>query len=128
MDSLVNVQFIVNEISLKNNNINEGEFRIAPQLSRTIGIIDDAHATVQLVLDLRNTKDNTFPIDIKVDITGIFDISNLNKEEIDQFLKLQAVHIMYPYIRTIISNVTSSAMMPPVILPIIDVKSLFPEE
>ncbi len=127
MEPLVNFQLITNEVSVKNNNLQEGSFSLAPQIKRGITKIDDTHSAVRLILEILNTEKIPFPVDIKVDLTGVFDVSNLSPEDVEDFLKLQAIQIMFPYIRTMISSATSCAMMPPVILPIIDVREMFPD-
>ncbi len=128
MQPLVNMQIVTNEISIKNNHLPEGQFTIQSQINRNIGILDDTHSTVELVLDILNTEEHPFPLDIHISLTGIFDISTLPAEARDSFLKLQAVQILYPYLRTMLTNITSSSLMPPIILPIVDVSTLFPED
>lgn len=45
-----------------------------------------------------------------------------------EFLKIEAVNIMFPYLRSITTNLTTTAMMPPIVLPIVDVKKLFKDD
>lgn len=61
--------------------------------------------------------------DSKIDITinGYFDISKNIEEDIkDYFLQISAPAIVYPYIRTFISNVTAFDIGETVVLPIIN--------
>ena len=46
----------------------------------------------------------------------------------DNFLNIQAVQIMFPYIRTMVTSLTSAALMQPLILPFVDVRQLFQEQ
>ena len=127
MQPLVNMKLLTNEISIKNNHLPEGKFNLTPMITRNINVIDDTHSAVELILEIINSEDNPFPVNIRVSLTGIFDISGLPTETVDNFLKVQAVQILYPYIRTMVTSITSSSLMPPIILPVIDVKNLFPE-
>ena len=128
MQSSVNIQLITNEISVKRNNIPEKEYTISPKVTRNITAIDEKHTAVELILEILNQEETPFPLDIRVSLTGIFDISTLPKESVDRFLKVQTVQILYPYIRTMVSNITASSMLPPIILPLTDAATMFPEQ
>lgn len=128
MDPLVNMKLITNEVTAIRNDIPDGEYKILPRFTRNISLHSDTVGSVTLITEINNTEENPFPLTIKVNMTGVFDMSNLPKEQHDSFLKINAVQIMFPYIRNMISSVTTSALLPPIILPIIDVKKLFPEK
>lgn len=128
MQPLVNFQIRTNEISIKDNHLPEGQFNIPSKLTRNITKNNEDCFEVELVLEIENSEENPFPIDLRISLTGIFEVSSLPPEEVDGFLKIQAVQILFPYVRTMVSSITAGAMMPPIILPVVDVKSLFPEE
>ncbi len=127
MDSLVNYKLITNEIRLSNNKLPKGAFSIDPKINRSIDVIDDTHSSVTYVLEIKNTPEHPFPIDILVSVTGIFDISCLNEKDVDDFLKIQSCQIIFPNIRTIVATLTASSLMPPILLPVIDARKLFGE-
>lgn len=128
MESIVNYKLITNKISITNNYLEGENFTIDPQIQRSINAIDDSHASVTYDLVIKNTEEHPFPVDIEVSITGLFDISKLNKKHVDDFLKIQTCQILFPQIRTIVASLTSSAVMTPLLLPIIDARALFAEE
>ena len=76
-------------------------------------------------INLENKEENPFPINLKIVLTGNFSLEKVANEDRDNFLKHQAVQILFPYIRTMVSNITSSSMMMPIVLPVIDVLTLF---
>ena len=83
---------------------------------------------IELVLSMKNEKDNPFPIDLHIEFRATFEFHDIEDEtNVMNFLKLQAVHIMYPYLRTITTNLTVTAMMNPIIWPVVDVSKLFVE-
>lgn len=125
MEPLVNFQLYTNEISIKNNKLPVGEFKIAPKFTRRIGTVDSTHMCTELKVEMINTEETPFPVDITICLTGVFDISKLDKKDVDQFMQIQTVHVMLPYIRSMVSNITSSALMPPIQLPIYDAAKLF---
>lgn len=127
MDSLVKYKLITNKISIVNNNLNDGHFSVDPKIHRTIDQIDENTYSVTYDLEMKNSEQTPFPVDIEVSITGLFDVSKLGDDQIDDFIKIQTCQILFPQIRTIISSLTSVAMMTPLLLPIVDARKLFSE-
>lgn len=126
MYKLVKTSFTTKKLEIKTNNLNPGNFKLKPQITRKTGKIKDKVYYTTLILSVKSTKENPFPVDINIDFRGIFQFENIESEEnITEFLKIEAVSIMYPYLRTIVTNLTTTAMMRPIILPIVDVSTLF---
>lgn len=128
MDALVNYSLIINEVKLLNHKVFGESFTIDPQIHRRIETVDKTKSAVTYVLEIKNTPEHPFPVDIVVSITGVFDISKLKTEDVDYFLKVQTCQILFPQIRTIVATLTSSALMHPILLPVIDAKKLFQDE
>lgn len=126
MEVISNFQLRTNEVRLKNNGIDGEEFAITPQFERRTGMEGDRYYT-ELVIRVENTDEQKSPIDLFVSITGLFDLPGKDKEYIDRFLKENAVQILFPYLRTIVSNSLTSAMYPPLIMPVINPLTLFPD-
>ena len=125
MDALVNYSLIVNEIKLINHQITGGPYSIDPIINRNIIPISESKASVTYSLEISNTPERPFPIDIFVSLTGVFDISKLDKKDVDDFLKVQSCQIIFPQIRSIVATLTSSAFIQPILLPVIDARKLF---
>lgn len=125
MTTQINMQLITNELSVSNNQLPPGTFTLAPRFRRNIGVIDETHSFTQLIVEIKNSKENPFPVDITADMTAIFDISSIPAEKLENFLKHQAVHIIMPYIRGMISAITANALMTPIVLPVYDAEQLF---
>ena len=70
-------------------------------------------------------EEKNYPFEMLIDITGFFAIMN-NNEKID--FKPNAVAILYPYVRAIVSTYTANANVPPLILPPINVNKLLNKE
>ena len=125
MDALVNYALIINEIKLINHKISGGPFNIDPIINRNISSIDESKASVTYTLEISNTPEHPFPIDVFVSLTGVFDISKLDKKDVDDFLRIQSCQIIFPQIRSIVATLTSSAFIQPILLPVIDARKLF---
>ncbi|MFA6336306.1 MAG: protein-export chaperone SecB [Bacteroidales bacterium] len=130
MVKLKGMTIVVNQAELVNNNLPQGEFKFTPLINRKTGKIDEIHKYfTQLNVEIKDKPEERFPVNVSASINGIFEFEEGSEEsEIGSFLKLQAVHILYPYMRSLISNLASISMLPPIILPIVDAFHLFPED
>lgn len=119
-----------NEISLTNNNLSEGNFQVKPYITRKYGKVKEKENIygVEMQVVFKDEPENRFPINLTVRITGLFEIEGDNIEEINNFLKIQGVQMVFPYLRAMVSSITSSALMPPIMLPIINPYDFVDEE
>ena len=118
-----NMSIVTNEIHFSTNNLPLGSYQMVPNIKRRVGRLstDSNKYGVELMVDIKDTPEQRFPLNLFVKITGIFEIDGENEEEINEFLKLQGVQMVYPYLRSLVSNITSSSLLQPIILPIINV-------
>lgn len=116
-----NLTLMVNEASIKNNNLPVGEFKLNPQIQKKIGKANSPGNAyvVEIRVEILNTPENPFPIDLVASLSGIFNIEGDNVEEINNFLQLQGFQMVFPYLRSLVANMTANAMMPPIFLPIV---------
>lgn len=121
-----NITFVSDKISYTRNNILGQKFQLKPNFTRNIGKINDSTYFCELKLLIQQTEDNPFPMNIEVNLKGIFVIREItDEEEVKTFLQYDAVDMLYPYIRSIVSSVTSSALIQPILLPFIRARDLF---
>lgn len=123
----IQFQIITKNISIVNNDIPKGEFKVSPQITRNTGTINKDKVFTEIIFRIENTEETPFPFNISVQMMGIFDKKNIPENSIENFLEVQAVQIIMPYIRAAISSLTAAAFMPPLVLPVYDVPSLFPK-
>ena len=79
----------------------------------------------QMVIELgatifQNAEENNYPFEMNLEMTGFFETEN---GESDKFIK-NAIAILYPYVRALISTYTANANINPLILPAINVNKL----
>lgn len=118
--SLIFKEYIVDEVSFKlNRNFEEKPVELKVDIQSSI-TKDDNNMEVNLKVDLfKDISDKKlFPFTMTVTITGMFQIEN-NTENIT--FDANAVAILYPYVRAIISSYTANANINPVILPTLNV-------
>ena len=117
-------QYIVDEINFKNNNsfIKKDEkisivFNIDKDIKK-----NDNNMEVKLITTIfKDAEKNNYPFEMNVVLTGYFTIEN-NEKDIN--FEPNAIAILFPYIRAVVSTYTASANVPPLILPAINVNKL----
>lgn len=122
--TIKNMSIITNEIAYQNNNLPDGYFEMIPNIRRTFGKLNNGNNKygVEFMVLIEDQPEHRSPINLRVRITGIFEIEGENcEDEINRFLKQQGVQIVYPYLRSLVSSITAGAMVPPIMLPIINV-------
>ena len=129
MFKLVKSSFGTDHLEMKKNNIKPGKFKLRPILSRQTGKINDTTYFTLLKLVVESNEEYPFPVNLTIDFRGVFVFKDIdNDAEVLEFLKTEAVRIMFPYLRSITTNLTTTAMLPPIILPIVDPTKLFKED
>ena len=118
-------RIITNEARLKNNNLPMGKFAIAPKFTRKIGRLNGNNFFLELNVEISSTEEKKTPIDLFISITGIFDLSMFPENERDAYIKEEALRILFPYLRTMVTNMTATALMPPLLLPVTDLPKTF---
>jgi preprotein translocase subunit SecB len=126
MYKLAKTSFIVHELKITKNNLKPGNYELKPYITRQIGKLKEGVYFTKLYLSIENTELQPFPVNITVDFRGIFEFKDIiDESRVFDFLKIQAVQIMYPYLNSTVTNLSINAMMPPIVLPIIDAANLF---
>lgn len=112
-----------------NNKFISGTFQLNHQIKRQTGKLGDNVYFTELQFEVKDHADTVYPINISVHIRANIEFSLGEKEtDIENFLKVEAVNILYPYLRSTVSGLTTLAMIPPVVIPVIDTKLLFKDD
>lgn len=83
--------------------------------------VDDNNFTIQLAAKI--SKEN-FPFEVSVTVSGDFFSERWKELNTKKDVELTVNQILFPYVRALISNITSAAGVNPIILPIINVAEL----
>ena len=119
---------MTDRIEYHNNNLARGEFKLKPLLSREIKKLKENIYFTRLNIKIENSRENPFPINLTISLRAVFEFEDVfDESEVTAFLKKEAVEILYPYLRTLVTNVTTMALLPPIVLPIVDIAKLFPD-
>lgn len=102
-------------IALKNKNVGtEMEFRIEPNAQV-------ANDKMNLTLEVEvNDKEQNLMLNLRV--VGFFRYDGEQVKEINQFLYLNGPAILFPYVRSYVSNITALSGLPPIIMPTLNMQ------
>lgn len=118
-------KYIINKINFKyNEKYDNKPISIQFSIRKKTEKIEN-NLKVTLVTNIfENAEENDYPFEMKVELTGYFTEEN-NEEGIN--FEPNAIAILYPYIRAIVSTFTTSANVNGLILPVINVNKLIKE-
>lgn len=120
---LVFNKYIVNKV-IFNNNINydiEQKAKINFNINKNVKKDNDSMEIELTTKIFEDAIANNYPFEMEIVITGYFTIEN-NEDKID--FEPNAIAILYPYIRAIVSTYTAAANVNSLLLPTINVNKL----
>ncbi|MDN6162431.1 MAG: protein-export chaperone SecB [Atopostipes sp.] len=90
-------------------------------IAANIRIYSENKESVTLTVECGNLQKSDCPFFLRVQITGIYSFAG-NNEDIEDFLKQSGVAILFPYARSLVSDLTGrSNLFPQYNLPLINV-------
>lgn len=123
-----NMKYIRN----KNFNKKTESIKMSPEISSNFNVKDDNKIIVSLAVTVGSTEQNSVPFQAECSVSGTF-IYKVEEDEtkvgLDKLIRNNAVAILYPYVRMIISNLTmNSNEYPNYNLPTINVGKLLQDQ
>lgn len=86
-------------------------------------------AAVELGCSIFEDLKEHHPFSLEIVMIGFFKYeANLEKEPLEKLLKVNATAILFPYLRSMVSNVTINSGFDPIILPVINVHKIFEKD
>lgn len=110
------------ELKVKRNKSNLCEAELGINISRNIKYISEEEAEITLIANILSKDDS---INISVTLIGNFEFSiRSNSEFAKDILEKNTIAIMFPYLRSQVSLITTQPDMTPVVIPPINVNAL----
>ena len=119
------------ELSFKLNRVKlnpEDKLDIKPQFSRQVRKVNgnDKLNFIALSVKIESTEAEPKPFDIFVTLVGVFEAEVANENEERKFV-IEGTKLVYPYLRSAVTNLTANAYIAPLNLPVI-AGPIFPED
>jgi len=112
-----------------NNEFNGKKVEVDFAVNSDISFNEDNTASVLLNLTVfHDAKSNNYPFELDLVTTGFFKIENFDMETDKKLIEVNAVAILFPYLRSLVSTITANANVRPLILPPINVVNLLRNE
>ena len=110
--------------------INPGDkLDIRPQFSRQVRKVtgNDKLNFIALSIKIESTDAEPKPFDIFATLVGVFEVEDVKNEQEERSFVIEGTKIVYPYLRSAVTNLTASAFIAPLNLPVIS-GPIFPED
>ena len=120
------------ELSFKLNRVKlnpEDKLDIKPQFSRQVRKVNgnDKLNFVALSVKIESTEEEPKPFNILATLVGVFEVEDLHGEADERRFVIEATKLVYPYLRSAVTNLTANAYIAPLNLPVIS-GPVFPED
>ena len=120
------------ELSFKLNRVKinpEERLDIKPQFSRQVRKVtgNDKLNFIALSVKIESTEQEPKPFDILVTLVGVFEAEDIKNDAEERKFVIDATKVVYPYLRAAVTNLTASAFIAPLNLPVIS-GPIFPED
>lgn len=131
------INYTVNKIVFENNNTyNKDEANLKLKFNHNIKEDDKEPGIYYITLEVKlydkdeiNLKD--CPFQLEISLTGLFKLVNFDGIEVeikDKLINENTIAILFPYLRSLITSVTASANINPLILPPVNVIAMLENE
>lgn len=117
------LSFVVNKIKMDKNT----RIEIRPQFSRAAKNIKDNLWISILEMKVESSENEPKPFNMKVRLVGAFEAEGVDSELDKADLVNCMTETLYPYLRTAVTSLTSTAFIQPWILPLSSIVELFPD-
>ena len=102
-------------------NVPEGKIEIKQSITKNIQVRENGFFDATLSFKTIQQEGISYPFDIEVQITGHFQIQHDGTSDShNAIINQNSYAILFPYLRAIITNLTGTANIPPIILPIVN--------
>lgn len=113
----------VNRIILHNLDLIGKDYQINPLYEKRIKKIDNETYSIELTVRLSHMDNHPFPVNFETSFYAQFHFDDFpDDKSIINYLNVNAVQFVFPLMRSSINNVFTAALLPPLILPVIDVR------
>lgn len=119
------LSFKVNRIKIENP-----KFEIKPAFTRQIRQANENPNIFIVALECKilTTDDSPKPFDLVARLVGVFDTDGIASDEDKKAFGAKATEIMFPFLRSAVASLTTTAMVSPLVLPVLPGGLLFPED
>ncbi len=123
--SLKFIDYVVDKVEFYNNKGFDGDsIKISLDLDSKVNFYDNEDNSFEVTISAKIFDDainKGYPFSMNVSLTGFFELENIDIDKKEIFAEKNAVTILFPYLRSLVSTYTANSNVDPLILPPINV-------
>ncbi|NFN81853.1 hypothetical protein FDB25_15800 [Clostridium botulinum] len=115
--------YIVNSINFKNNIKYDNEENVLDfDFDSKVEFGDNNEFILYLSIEIfKDAEINNYPFEFNAELIGFFELEGVAEDKKQSYAEQNAVAILFPYLRALITTYTGAANVQPLILPPINV-------
>lgn len=119
------LSYTLNRVRLQPNQ----KLDIKPQFSRQVRKSNDNPKLnlISLSVKITSTEEEPKPFNLSAAVVGIFELAEVPDAQDERSFVIDATKLLYPYLRSVVTNLTAQAYISPLNLPVIN-GPIFPED
>ena len=119
------LSFKLNRVKLEPNK----RLDIKPQFSRQVRKANENAKLnfIALSVKIQSTDEEPKPFNLSATVVGIFELAEEPNAQQERSFVIEATQLLYPYLRSAVTNLTAQAYIAPLNLPVIS-GPIFPED
>ena len=124
VDFKINKQYDIDKVESNDNN-----FSLAFSIEVN-SILEEQRGIVTITADIsKDYKKMNRPFFLKIIIAGFFSVidGKFDDKQLQDFLKYNGTTALFPFLRSVVSDITKSAGVDPVMLPLVNIAELMKE-
>lgn len=118
--------YTVTEMSFKSTPVPGGqhEFELHPQFHHSVVDCGENQYDVHLSVEIVSAEDKPIPFQLKAALVGRFALCDgdgtISPEMKESIIQKNTISILFPFLRSIVATLTSSANIPTLLLPVMN--------
>ena len=100
------------------------KIQITPKFDREVTKINENTFLMSLSVSI-DDNENKIPFFMDIQISGKFEFTEWENAKLNMLAIGNATSVLYPYLRALVTTISSNANVPPYILPIMNINHLF---
>lgn len=118
-------EFLVKKV-LFVNHCKGGTFTFKPNYKISFLNLNEKTWETSIIVTIEDAPSNPFPFNLQVEVCLVSRLPEILPETFDlkDFLRRGSINVLFPYVRSVITNLTTASLLNPIFLPVIDANKI----
>jgi len=132
MSAIKFLNYNVREINfIKNDQFKVDKINLDMKFFKNCTYLDQNKVRLNLSVKIfEDAVSKNYPFDLSLVVSGLFEYNNLDIEddEARDVLEDKLLEVLFPYVRSVVSSITMTTNLPPLLLPTINIKNFIKKD